>query len=1658
MGVLETGTLINIDGNTQKLVSQVNKADKSLKNLDSTLVTILDHLQKVEQGLGKVNQVTNNFNKNQKGTFINNDNTTIVGTKGSVFSSPSTRTNAYKQAADDYHKLQLQEIEVMKKQIEKDQKIIEYKNEQIKNYASEAATRRINANAKYRKTDYLNSAQHLAYEEGLGLKHKNLEGWYAAKSAHPERFLAGALNYSFSHQGARALNGIGDSVRGIGVGGRIAGDVLNTAASFLKAPAAGIMAVFKNLGQGMVDLSKAATQAYAEIESIKTQLGVVFSNQTQADAMFGQISQYAVKSPFGVQQTSELAVLLKQSGVYASDLMDTLRMLGDTAGGNMEKMKRIANNYAQIVSIGKASMLDMRQFAYAGIPIFEAVSKELGVSQQELRKLISDGKVTSDIIEKVFKDLTGINGLFENATEKGAKTLKARLQNLADARQLAFGQIGEWGVKLGTQTGGDSFVNKLVDIAEKMYDHLKTEVSTVNIEKDVQTIATRNDNIERYKNLIKFAQTINSKSLEAAFTDKLNKELAKQNPDENRSVYVQSYQNKTRGFGLLSENGITGTVVSIQQEIDELYQKIHNLDRDYWKRQNINEANPEHTLGRIIFGKYAASVGDSWFGSAPRGSDEALQKDALQERARVLEEILNALKDYNNITDELRRAIKEDAVINAQQLAFDTTNRNADGSKSLNASFNELASIYENSEEYKKKEEEKRLSILSNAQEELRKIAAKADENGNINFGGFSREEFQRLNTAGAFNATKLDVVQGNKQLTAENRAILESQFANASGKVLEEFAGSRLADTPMGREAMKEFQEKFYGLANITDDTEWFKQFGSNLNDMMNVFKQLENFNPSDSAWLQNLQQYLIQSTNKYEARVKGVNADLSTTETVKAVDQFIPLWKRILSGATGLTTNGMTGTLSTMANYRDDMAVRNMASGVLTATMKSMGLDAAMGLMRTNKSVQLAGDSGKTFQIDWLETKKAMHSFATQLSASTEVITAYKKGLEDELNTYEQLVAAGYTQAESTDLGSQKFVSTKQLEKLALGNSSQLVNAFGEVIRTKSGREYNVADVTFKNGQMFDKVGKPIEEEVVITGKLFDFIKGELPRLREEIHEANVAELNNELIKKMYDKVAPTAYSMGYVLNNGYSATTELALNNPEYIAKYLDSKMTELKNNTALSSMSNSDIYLNAITAPKRIRELENEIEETKKDIAENPFNYDLFDYDERQGHIAFLTAELDSLREYVNAADTAFKSMNEDLKKITKTETGESLIDKLGTQARDADVIQQYLNNKRYQKYGLAGPNNITPENYGGARGLRNRLYKYITGQELASDKEDYIALKLRTESDAVSKINAKRIEKYQKKGIDESEWQLITDKDLDPLTKTNEELAKMLSLSEQISLLWGEEGKNVALTFDDIGKKSGEALRNFTASSLSSSMELWGKTLATTADDSGEILKNLTQLSANMMSDLGAYITKAGLNLAIVSKDKAGVIAGLAIAAAGGGLSFISGQLSGALSEDKSNKEDNELEKLLKIKQDLSDLLKQAREDAIYYENTTRHKKAISANDAFTTRSVHDAIITPKGDVVTTDPKDYLIATKTPKTLVGGGAPVINFSVVDKSTGIRVTQQKSTYNAETNTIDFEAIIESKVQEVIATSKSDDAFAAREARLRGHSVIA
>ena len=1498
------------------------------------------------------------------------------------------------------------------KKSKKAKEMTEYQKEKIRTLDEKNAISAGRAATEAREAD----RRSREFDENAGVR--------AYKNAHPELFETGGLNHNKKFQTGHMFQALGGIANQLGSGGRAAGLALDSLGAFFKAVPLGIATTIGNLAKGITELGKASVQAYAEIESIKTQLGVVFSNQTQADSMFGQISQYAVKSPFGVQQTSELAVLLKQSGVYASDLMDTLKMLGDTAGGNMEKMKRIANNYAQIVSIGKASMLDMRQFAYAGIPIFEAVSKELGVSQQELRKLISDGKVTSDIIEKVFKDLSGINGIFENATEKGAKTLKARLQNLADAKQLALGATGERIVNAGTTYGNDSLVLNFVSTAEQFFTWVREHNDIKNIERDVNTIATSDKRISELETLLKYAKDIKDKELQKIIETELANQKAMFDVDKQRAIYSESYDIKNRKyegykdrFGFMTESEIKSAIEKYEIARDEVVENKVGITSQMSER-NLSEDE----LKLLSYNETQISIYDQLIND--------------------LKDYSSALKEAKTTTDEETKAHRESILIDKQQEAFDAAQKEAGKTGSYASAFDKLYSIETASEEYKKKKEEEEINFLKEAQEALKKLTKVVDKEGNLDTTKLSYKEFSSLyNDKHAFDPNKkLTIVEGKleAQMTAD-REILNKQWNDMSDKIEKELSskGQSLAVNRMGA------ARRMYSMEG-GDNKTYFQNFDLLLNHQLSILEELvkENKGKEDEKYYQDMYNNLLASTFRIGVNTKGVNAN--PNDINKNVS--IPLWKRILAGATGLTTQGMTDTQSTMENYRDDMAIRNMTAGVLSATFKSMGVETAMELVKTSGNAKkLKDDTGYTYQVDWGKTQESIKKFSLQLSAATEVVSAYKKGLEDELDVYEQLIVAGYTEAESQDLKNQKTVSVKKLAQLSGDAGDQLVNAFGEILTTKSGKQYKASDINIQDGRIFDKLGNEIEEEVILTGKLFEFIKSEMPKLRDKIFEATEAELNNKLLNNLFNNVAGNAYMNDYMQKAGYGNSAALMLQHPEYVQEYIDSYLTTKKNAKNsndeliypnLAKLSNADIYLRSLEAtPEKIAQINNDKSNSKKGTDE---------------YVA-LEEELKDIEDASKLVTNAFAAMGVNIGKITNGDKFATLMALIGSQDRDMAVNNALLGFTAYSKNHLltregntvSAGTALKPEDYSGWRGRRNRLAKYGFGINQQYDIEDLYIKAAKTSNLPGKDKNQFGIDstKYTKPGMSDEDI-------LKSLTKQEKEWIKIIKLQ-----------KDSATTLNSIADNMTGMLGAFVGDAITSTFNEWGSALAKVEDTSSALTKNMLSLSASLMSNMGSMVTQAGLSLAVSSiGDKAGVIAGLAIAAAGGGMSFLGGYLNGALSGDSNKEENKELEKLLKIKQDLADLLKQAREDAIYYENTTRHKKAISANDEFTKRSVHDAVITPKGDVITTDPMDYLIATKTPKTLVGGGAPTINFSVVDKSTGIKVTRQRSTYDESTNSINFEAVIESKVQEVIASSKGDDAFAAREARLRGHSVIA
>lgn len=212
-------------------------------------------------------------------------------------------------------------------------------------------------------------------------------------------------------------------------------------------------------------------------------------------------------------------------------------------------------------------------------------------------------------------------------------------------------------------------------------------------------------------------------------------------------------------------------------------------------------------------------------------------------------------------------------------------------------------------------------------------------------------------------------------------------------------------------------------------------------------------------------------------------------------------------------------------------------------------------------------------------------------------------------------------------------------------------------------------------------------------------------------------------------------------------------------------------------------------------------------------------------------------------------------------------------------------------------------------------------------------------------------------------------------------------------------------------------------------------------------DAGEkISKTWQNMTQQMLDAIGPAMTQAGLQMIINDPDN--WAAGLGMIAAGG----VTQIMSGFLNQEQADKNEQERKRLQDLRSLLADIIEQAKIDASYYEKNVLHQKALSEANHI---SVNDAIIAPNGNVISTSPEDYLIATKTPGNYANlSGDPKVTFNLIDQSSGIQVKSIKQTKKSD-GTFNIEALVVSKVAEAVANGDLDGALAVREQRMNGTS---
>ena len=187
----------------------------------------------------------------------------------------------------------------------------------------------------------------------------------------------------------------------------------------------------------------------AQIESYRVGLTNMLGDAQAANEAMAAIQEDAARTPFSVDSLTQANQLLISAGENAGYSRKVIMALGDavsaTGGGNVE-LSRMAANLQQIANVGKASAIDVKQFAYAGINVYQVLADYTGKTVQEVQNMT----VSYDLLSEALIAASEEGGRYYNAMDTQSQTMNGRVSTLKDnVSQLAGLMTGDLSSGIG---------------------------------------------------------------------------------------------------------------------------------------------------------------------------------------------------------------------------------------------------------------------------------------------------------------------------------------------------------------------------------------------------------------------------------------------------------------------------------------------------------------------------------------------------------------------------------------------------------------------------------------------------------------------------------------------------------------------------------------------------------------------------------------------------------------------------------------------------------------------------------------------------------------------------------------------------------------------------------------------------------------------------------------------------------------------------------------------------------------------------------------------------------------------------------------------------------------------------------------------------------
>lgn len=204
----------------------------------------------------------------------------------------------------------------------------------------------------------------------------------------------------------------------------------------------------------------------AQIESYTVGFTNMLGSAEAAQQAMAKIQEDAARTPFNVEaltQANQLLISAGENAGYSEKVILALGNAVNAAGGGNAELSRMAQNLQQIANVGKAASIDIKQFAYAGINIYQVLADYTGKSVQEVQNMT----ISYDLLSQALIAASEEGGRYYGAMETQSQTMNGRVSTLKDnVSQLAGLMTGDLTSALG---GVITKLNEMVLAAQDAY-------------------------------------------------------------------------------------------------------------------------------------------------------------------------------------------------------------------------------------------------------------------------------------------------------------------------------------------------------------------------------------------------------------------------------------------------------------------------------------------------------------------------------------------------------------------------------------------------------------------------------------------------------------------------------------------------------------------------------------------------------------------------------------------------------------------------------------------------------------------------------------------------------------------------------------------------------------------------------------------------------------------------------------------------------------------------------------------------------------------------------------------------------------------------------------------------------------------------------------